>query len=81
MLRDQAAVEALIQEACPRGPYVDPVLAGSLSLYADFLHGLWSRNMVVFKPLDKSTRPIGLFWVAKRSGMQRLIFDTRMANY
>ncbi|CAK0903143.1 unnamed protein product, partial [Prorocentrum cordatum] len=48
MLRDQRAAEALVQSACPRGPYCDPGLVRDASIYGQFLIQMYQRQMVTF---------------------------------
>ncbi|CAK0887846.1 unnamed protein product, partial [Prorocentrum cordatum] len=80
MLRGREAADALLQQVCPRGPYVDPHLAFSPATFADFLAEMLQRKMICFEAEDPSIKPIGVFCVAKKSNRLRLIFDTRTAN-
>ncbi|CAK0851426.1 unnamed protein product [Prorocentrum cordatum] len=80
MLRGREEADALLQQVCPRGPYVDPHLAFSPATFADFLAEMLQRKMICFEAEDPSIKPIGVFCVAKKSNRLRLIFDTRTAN-
>ncbi|CAK0817142.1 unnamed protein product [Prorocentrum cordatum] len=80
MLRDRGEADALLQQVCPRGPYVDPHLSFSPATYADFLAQMLKRKMICFQAEDPNIKPIGVFCVAQKSNRLRLIFDTRTAN-
>ena len=60
--------------------YVDPVLKNDVGAYSRFLSELYKRNMVKFKPAEGEEGVLGIFFVAKKSGQLRLIFDTRKMN-
>ena len=59
---------------------VDPVLKNDKGAYSRFLHELHKRNMVKFMPADGQQGVLGIFFVQKKSGQLRLIFDTRRMN-
>ncbi|CAK0848746.1 unnamed protein product, partial [Prorocentrum cordatum] len=80
MLRGREEADALLQQVCPRGPYVDPNLAFPPATVADFLAEMLKRKMICFQAEDPRIKPIGVFCVAKKSNRLRLIFDTRTAN-
>ncbi|CAK0788308.1 unnamed protein product, partial [Prorocentrum cordatum] len=80
MLRGREEADALLQQVCPRGPYVDPHLAFSPATFADFLAEMLKRKMICFQAEDPRIKPIGVFCAAKESNRLRLIFDTRTAN-
>ena len=61
-------------------PYIDPILKHNPQAYNDFLKELVSRNMIDFKIDDGSAASLGVFFVKKKSGQLRLIFDTRKLN-
>ena len=63
-------------------PYTDPVLKHNKREYAGFLHELHIRNMIRFRvDQDHGQSPsLGIFFVRKKNGKQRLIFDTRVLN-
>ncbi|CAK0856473.1 unnamed protein product, partial [Prorocentrum cordatum] len=80
MLRDRGEADALLQQVCPRGPYVDPHLSVSPVTYGEFLVEMSERKTVCFQAEDPSIQPVGVFCEAKKSGRLRLIFDARTAN-
>ena len=60
--------------------YVDPVLKHDKKAYGKFLGELYRRNMVQFRPANGEEGVLGIFFVRKKSGQLRLIFDTRVMN-
>ena len=60
--------------------YVDPVLKNDKKAYGRFLSELHKRNMVKFRPAHGKEGILGIFFVKKKSGQLRLIFDTRKMN-
>ena len=62
----------------PRVPYSDPHLVKNKVTYARFVGELWSRGLLLFS--ERAPATLGLFFVAKKSGALRLIFDTRVCN-
>ncbi len=60
--------------------YVDPVLKNDMKAYGRFLSELHNRNMVKFRPAHDKEGILGIFFVKKKSGQLRLIFDTRRMN-
>lgn len=77
MLKQQSEVAASVEEPIP---YVDPVLKHNKKEYAGFISDLRMRNMVKFKRVDTYGSQLGIFFVKKKSGQLRLIFDTRKLN-
>ena len=61
-------------------PYIDPILKHNKKEYAGFLKELQLRNMIKFKRVDGYGSQLGIFFVKKKSGQLRLIFDTRKLN-
>ena len=80
MSRDQSDADAFLQHACHREPYVDPYLRFSSAVYADFFAQMYERRVVCVQAEDYSLQPVGVFCAAKKSGLLRLICDTRGAN-
>ena len=78
MRRPPAAAAALRSELGLRQPYVDPAFRHQ-RVYADFIKGMLERGMVRLVP-TQAEATVGLFFVKKKSGRQRIIFDTRLAN-
>ena len=64
----------------PVVPYIDPVLKHNPVEYAGFLHELYSRSMIKFRVANGEKGKLGVFFVTKKSGQLRLIFDTRLLN-
>ncbi len=67
-----------VQEVCQ--PYSDPILKHNSAEYAGFLQELQKRNMISFQHTDRYPSMLGIFFVRKKSGKLRLIFDTRQLN-
>ena len=61
-------------------PYIDPILKHNQTEYAGFLQELLKRNMVGFRTSREYESMLGIFFVKKKTGQQRLIFDTRRLN-
>ena len=57
-------------------PYIDPILKHDAKKYGEFLRELQSRNMIKFQHGEGVASKLGIFFVRKKSGMLRLIFDT-----
>ena len=64
----------------PVVPYIDPVLKNNKGEYAGFLSELAKRNMIGFRADSEYESMLGIFFVKKKSGQLRLIFDTRKLN-
>ena len=65
----------------PIQPHCDKKLFSSPHVYGDFLLRLYRVGMLCFR---KASGPrdgvLGVFFVAKKDGNQRIIFDTRLLN-
>ena len=59
-------------------PYLEPSLVRRRPVYASFLHHLFLSGMIRFRPRCESY--LGIFFVVKKSGKLRIIFDTRDVN-
>lgn len=59
-----------------RPPAIDPVFRRVGKAYGDFLHELWSINLV--SPIDSDE--VGFVCVPRKDGQQRLIFDLVQLN-
>ena len=68
-------------EAPIKKPYFDPILKHNRKEYLQFIRELHNRNMIRFKIWDGSGGDLGIFFVRKKNGSQRLIFDTRILNH
>lgn len=76
LLSDFDAAEKLADSGLRR-PYVDPSFQSPV-VYGDFLKELDSRGLTSWVPKTKAL--LGLFFVMKKNGKQRLILDTRVVN-
>lgn len=61
-------------------PYTDPILKHNQGEYIGFLKELQDRNMLRFQRAEGHPSMLGIFFVRKKSGKLRLIFDTRLLN-
>ena len=59
-------------------PYSDPLLVRDRAGYAEFIRTLVDAGIVGLGPQIEAT--VGIFFVAKSNGKQRIIFDTRIIN-
>ena len=80
MLRPPREAEELMATACPKGAYCDQGLVGDPWTFAEFLGKLYGKGMVDFSAAVDTKGTVGVFFVPKKSGAQRIIFDTRIAN-
>ena len=81
MLVSESIAETRRQESGLAKPYVDPLLLGCLDRYADFLRRLDAAGMLRFRPRQHREQPsVGVFFVSKKDGSLRLVFDARIAN-
>eukprot|EP00435_Cladocopium_sp_Y103_P063778 s336_g25.t1 len=79
MLRPEDAgnIEGIVK------PYTDPILKHNQVEYAGFLQELHQRSMIRYRvhtSHDEHHPALGIFFVKKKNGKQRLIFDTRVLN-
>ena len=80
LLRDLAEANSLIHELNIQ-PYNDPQLKHNSKVYSDFLRELHSRGLLRWRRATKGERgKLGIFFVEKKGGKLRLIFDTRLVN-
>jgi len=80
LLRDKQAFE---QDAAAFGAhriYCDPLLFRSPKKYASFLSELKSRGMLRWRKAKGEAGKLGVFFVAKKDGRLRIVFDTRLLN-
>ena len=66
------------EESGLKAPYMDPILKKSKSCYVKFVRRLLASNLVEFR--TQARERVGLFCVWKKSGKQRMIVDSRLAN-
>ena len=64
----------------PTKAYCDPVLFRSHRNYAEFLHRLQDAGMIRWRVAHQEQSALGVFFVGKKNGSIRLIFDTRVLN-
>ena len=79
MLRPPAEAAALRHDLGLRQPYIDPELRHPAT-YGKFIAELRERGMLRLSPAEGRRGLLGVFVVAKKSGQQRLVFDTRVSN-
>ena len=72
--------DSVADEKAVKHAYMDPILKHNMREYVGFIRELQSRHMVAFKPSNGETGELGIFFVRKKNGKQRLIFDTRALN-
>ena len=80
LLRDSTEAEVLRKESGVSRPYCDPSLTRDPKKYGDFLKRLEASNMIRYEKWDGSAASLGIFFVKKKNGTLRLIFDTRLLN-
>ena len=80
MLRDPNEADEIRQRAELRRPHCDKELLKSPKVYGDFLNRLADAGMVRFERAERREGVLGVFFVHKKSGQQRIIFDTRILN-
>ena len=77
LLNSVDATQRALLDADLEKPYVDPAFR-SPKVYGQFLSDLSKRGIICFKLNGKSY--LGMFFVHKKDGKVRLIFDTRLTN-
>ena len=80
LLCSPADSERRLGQSAVKAPYSDPALMRRPAVYADFLHQLHVRGMVRWTIAYGQRGRLGVFFVKKKSGALRLIFDTRIVN-
>ena len=80
MLRTPQDFTQYIANSTPLKPYIDPELAGSPLSYSGFLERLHEAGMLRFRLAQEKSGALGLFFIKKKDGTLRLIFDTRKLN-
>eukprot|EP00438_Fugacium_kawagutii_P035174 Skav225825 [mRNA] locus=scaffold2516:14315:17246:- [translate_table: standard] len=67
-----------VDESDLKQPYLDPVLKHDKKQYADFVSRLHQANLVEYRL--EARECVGVFFVWKKSGRQRMVIDARRAN-
>ena len=80
LLCSLADSERRLGQSVVKAPYSDPALMRRPAVYTDFLHQLHVRGMVRWTIAFGQRGHLGVFFVKKKSGALRLIFDTRIVN-
>ena len=80
MFRDVGDAAKQLSSAKFSRPYCDPKLFKSSRSYLQFLAKLYSLGMVRFVQAKGRKGNMGIFFVRKKDGSLRLIFDTRKLN-
>ena len=82
LLRDPLDAQRLRRESGVARPHMDPVLAHDPRKLGDFVSELYLRGRVGFKESSRDDPfSLGLFFVYKKDGRPRIIFDTRCVNH
>ena len=77
LLNTPAKSEQRLNDTLLNKPYVDPAFR-SHKVYAKFISSLYNRKLVSYH-IGLAPK-LGVFFVTKKDGSLRLIFDTRIAN-
>jgi hypothetical protein len=77
-LLSQGVVDARKGESSLKALYVDPIFRRQRSVYAEFISRLHASNLVEFR--TEARERVGVFFVWKKSGKQRMVVDSRLAN-
>ena len=80
MLRSDDDAHMMLQESGLREPYSDPALVRSPAVLGDFCQRLHQCGMLRWHLDHESKFRLGVFFIAKKSGQVRNVFDTRMVN-
>ena len=80
MLRSPQDYTQYIANSKPLKPYIDPELADHPSTFSEFLTRLHDAGMLRFRLAKERSGALGLFFIKKKDGTLRLIFDTRKLN-
>ena len=78
LLRDSSDAHHLLSELGVAKPYSDPVPVRGKKNYGGFLRNTSDAGMLRFTENLPAT--VGIFFVGKKDGRQRCIFDTRITN-
>ena len=80
MLRPASEAEQLMNESLI-SPHTDAILRHDRQAYAEFPAGLSMRGLIRWKRQPSNFKAtLGVFFVAKKDGSLRVVFDTRRAN-
>eukprot|EP00973_Karenia_brevis_P012395 1683467-Karenia_brevis.AAC.1 len=77
-MSDVAVSNKLCDFECPE-PYLDPMFKNYPRKYGNFLKDLKSRKLIRWSTYSHCT--LGLFFVRKKNGRQRMIVDARPLNF
>ena len=82
LFADAASCSSSLNESVgvPTVPHCDRELFRSPRSYGDFLTRLYDCNMIRFDLYEGEPHNMGIFFVKKKSGQLRIIFDTRRLN-
>ena len=79
MLRPAEEARRLVADSGVR-PHVDPTFRNHPREYALFVKGLLERGQVKLIAAEETRSKVGIFFVKKKCGQQRIIIDTRVCN-
>lgn len=77
-LLSQSEVGARKAESSLKAPYSDPIFRRQRQVYSDFVSQLHASNLVEFR--TQARERVGVFFVWKKSGKQRMVVDSRLSN-
>ena len=80
MLRSSTESAELRREMGVSQPYCDPELLRSPQVHGRFLQEMHARGFLDFIPAGSCAASLGIFFVKKKDGRQRIIVDTRLIN-
>ena len=80
LLRSAGDAAVARQESGVVRPYMDSVLRRSKRQYGEFVKELSRRGLVRFRRCTSTSFTVGVFFVVKKTGQLRIVFDTRLAN-
>lgn len=77
-LLSKRVVDARKADSSLKAPYSDPIFRRQRSVYSDFISRLHASNLIEFR--TQARERVGVFFVWKKSGKQRMVVDSRLAN-
>lgn len=80
MLRDAEDARSVRQQLGIQRAFIEPSLISDAATYGAFLSHLARSGMLGFSIADGRRGALGVFFVSKKDGRLRLIFDTRILN-
>ena len=81
LLRSTDDAQTLREASGIKKPYCDATLFGSQKRYAHFLRELEDRGLLRWRIANGEVGKLGVFFVKKKDGTNRIVFDTRIINF